>query len=557
MKPYLAATPARLAPALFLTLVSCTFLESPEIQPPTYSELASEIAALLNPEEMAAFGSAPKMAIPNPIRIPRDAPWLGETLAATYQATPAEAVQLVLQGRPVTWDLQRPAYSSDLLVTSPYSGAGTIVEHLDHIASLADWSWSVKNGRVNIEDMPTRNYPIAAMPGSLEASLPFRAMSINQAGAGVAAGVGGSSQAGQGGGGGQAGGLSEQNAENNFSINTDVYGELRTALNQILGLPISTSIPQTAGEIMQAVAGDALAPSRQSATQQAQAPPQDYDRPGYTIVPSANLLILTAPPSIHDRVNQVLDELNSAINRKVLLTITIYEVQFTDARQRGLDLQLFRTAATAAGINLNGSALDITSPNGLSLDLASLEGNAFDGSTLIYSLLELQGHTTVRLHEEFEAISNVPLSISDERAHPYISEVSLGNTIGGALSQVNPQIQTSQLSTGFAFHALASIAGEDNISVRITLSQADLVRWEQYQFGSGVGAISGTLPITDSQHRVIRMNLQNNETRLVANLTKTAVSGDQANQNLGLLGSSAEQSSSEQQTLISVTATIL
>ncbi len=509
-----------------LALAACARIPPAHDQMPVMEDIAAEIETLLQTVETADQAPATPTPRPRPIRIPRDAPWLGDVVSGTYQTTPVDAVRNLLQGRAIRWDLRHPA--PNIIVIAP-QGNQTIAEHLDYITTQANWSWSQNGGILFVTDFPTRHYLLHTIPGNLQASIPARAInSPIPASTGNIGAAGGLSQ-----------GLSADSPENNLAIEFNPLEELGNSLSQILTIDPPATMVQTLFDANPRFSLSATGP-----------------RGTYTIIPASNLVTVTASPSLHVRVADLIDHFNRGATGRVILTITVFELSFSDRNQRSIDLSLLREAAISSGIRITGPEFDLSDPNGITLDFTTQEGNAYDASNLLFSLLETQGQTSIRLHERFELVNNIPTSIADERVLPYVSEVSTGNQIGGALSTLAPQIRTSQLSTGIALNVIASIAAQ-TINVRLGFSLAQLVQFNSYEFGAGPSAIAGTLPTTDSQHRLFQMSLSDGDTRLIANVTKTSISDETANNAFGLLGGSRASDQAEQQTIIAVTAQLL
>ena len=483
---------------------------------PTRDEVATELADLIQFERDNQPAPVPEpTGLPEPIRIPRGAIWIGEPAGVSFSTTPRDAVSLATPpGTPIRWNLDP---------TRPTPGAITHLERettaadiLDKIAMAADWHWEWDGAAIFITDTITRTYPIPTLPGTQEITMPSRSMQVDQNEGG---GQGGG-QGGGGGGGGQGGGGGDGDGEiakNEFTATLDVYDALTTLANH------SVSNVPNGGT--------------------------------YSILPEANLLLVTGPPSAHERAKALLAEFSAQINKRVLVTFTVFELTARDSNSRGFDFQLLRDAAVAANVRLGAPEFSTGDGNGLTIRLDNLEGNAYDASRLLLTLLNTQGNTTLRLHERFEVLNNIPVNYSDERLYPYIRTVSTNNQLGGALSNLSYTVETSQLTTGLAINVLASIAG-DTINIRLGYSQASLVELREYAFG-GADGIAGNLPVTDSSHRLFRMSIPNGSTRLIANATATSLGSSESASAFGLAGASANNSTNQRQTIIAVTAQIL
>ncbi len=472
---------------------ACTFTPTEESKG---VEIRQELTRILEAIEPTQASPILDQLEQEEVKIPRSAPWLAHRYDAQYSDTSKEAIETVLQGRPVIFELKN---ENNPAVSSPVD-AITVKQHLDAIAVQADWSYVVDDGVVVFSDTDSRQFFIQSIPGFGTSRVAFNTL--------------GGSDASQ-----------TTGASNSLTITNTPYADLQNSLASV----VSDYVEE----------GQNL----ESATV-------------YSLLPSANTLTVNGPPSLLRRVQRIVDDFNYSVSRKVHLIITVYDVSFSNSSQRSIDFNVLRQRAIATNASFQGAGLIPTRAGGLSFGIDFFEGNTFDSSTLVYNLLRQQGDTTVRLHEAFEATNNIVFSIEDQRTTPYISQVSIQRQDGGAISQLTPTIETEKISTGLGFHVVATIANE-NIIVRLSLSQSDLVRFDPYNFGSGENSISGTLPVTDNQFRVIPMTLKDGETRLIANLTQTQFRNDESSSGIGWLGRSNGVDESEKQTVIAVTAKIL
>ncbi|MBL4571566.1 MAG: hypothetical protein JKY40_10615 [Gammaproteobacteria bacterium] len=432
------------------------------------------------------------------VEIPRHAPWLADRFDARYADTSKEAIKTVLQGRPVIFELRR---ETNPQVTSPID-AVTIKQHLDAIAVQSDWSYLVDEGVVVFTDTNTEQFFIQSIPGIGISRVAFNTL----------------------GNGGNAGGQ-VTGASNSLELSSTPYIDLQNLLRSV----VADYIPEGAD-----LEGSSM----------------------FALIPSANILTVNGSPSLLRRVKRIIDDFNYSVTRKVHLIITVYDVTFSDVSARSIDFNVLRQAAIRTSSGFTGSSLIPATDGALSLGLDFFEGNSLDSSSVIFNLLRQQGQTTVKLHEAFEATNNVVFSIEDQRTTPYISQVSIQRQDGGAISQITPTIETDEVSTGLGFHVVATIAN-DNINIRLSLSQSTLVRFDPYNFGTGENGISGSLPVTDNQYRVIPISLRDGETRLIANLSQSQYRNEEAGFGFGDIGRSNGRDNTEKQTVIAVTAKIL
>lgn len=435
------------------------------------------------------------------VRIPRNAPWLGMRIDAQYQDEAKSAIKTVLQGRPVVFNLKS---DTNPFVSSPVD-ASTVMGHLDAIMVQSDWAYAVDGGVLVVSDTVSRQFTLQAIPG----------IGVGRVALGAAGATGSA-------------------ASNSLDLISAPYRDLENSLR---------SIASDYETVVQAEAiGSAEAGSPQASM--------------ITMSPSSNAVIVNGPPSLMRRVERIVEEFNEAVNRKVHIIITVYDVQFTSSSQRSIDFDLLRKAAIGTTASFQGSSLISATPGSLSLGLDFFEGNSMDASSLVFNLLRQQGQTSVRIHEAFEATNNQVFSIQDQRTTPYISQVSTERSDGGSISSLTPSIETEEVNTGLGFHVVASIAN-DSINIRLGLTQSDLIRFDPYKFGSGDSGISGSLPVTDNQSRIIPMNLRDGETRLIANLSQSQSRNDTGDSGFGFLGRAKSKDTHEKQTVIAVSVKIL
>ena len=445
---------------------------------------------------------AEPVAEPVKVRIPR---WLAEQ--AEYQCTDEEdardAIIDLARPRPVRFEMFGDRV--DVNEYRPLCGDYSKWEHLRAISAQLDWEIDTEaSDVVVVTDRVTRQYPIAALPGNRQTQMEFRSLG--------------------------AGGVGSGQDQATPDIATAATGNINRLSFD------ATPVDELGEALFVALRGYGV-------------------NAGWQISPSATSVTVNGSIAAHRRAEGVIEDFNRRANTRARITISVYEVEFVDGSQVSLDLTLMRDAAVSSFVGLDGDNLVSVTDQGLALrfDFAG-RTSRFDVASFVGNLLRLQGRTTQRLHEAVEVTTTDMVSIENTRTLPYVSEVSTGNQVGGAFSTLSPQIQIEQVSEGLGVHVLASMSeGHDVLNVQLALSQNELVRWDEYAFGSGAGAISGRLPIMDSQHRMLRLTLEDGETRLVANLTRDANSDERA-QGLGVM---SRRENVRKQTVIVVSANVL
>ena len=216
------------------------------------------------------------------VLIPRNAPWLGNRVDAQYQDSAREAIKTVLQGRPVFFELTNDQLNP--VVTAPVD-ATTVIEHLDAITVQADWSYSIDNGVVVVTDTITRQFNLQAIPG----------IGMGRVSLGSTTGNG---------------------VQNSLDLSSAPYRDLDQALRSL-----------TASYVARRGTGSMGSENM------------------FSLVTATNTLTVNGPPSLMRRVARLVEDFNDSVSRKVHLTITVYDVSFSNSSQRSIDFDLLRQAA--------------------------------------------------------------------------------------------------------------------------------------------------------------------------------------------------------------------
>ncbi len=163
-KPKIIATTI----AAILMLNACA--QRPPVSPKT-TAISQAIEELREKQEQP---SAPEM---ERIEIPRISVWLDQRITARFNNLDARsAIDLVVQKRPVRYNMgdTQPQQSVKWSPT-----ALTIRDHLDSITAQADWIYRVEKGVVQVYDIETRHFALAAQPGATQANMKMRNLSAS------------------------------------------------------------------------------------------------------------------------------------------------------------------------------------------------------------------------------------------------------------------------------------------------------------------------------------------------------------------------------------------
>ena len=387
------------------------------------------------------------------VMIPRSAPWLAEPLHAAYKRVPASvAIEEIAQSRPVRLTFE---VEVDPLVSTPLS-AITMQDHLNALCRQADWTYTIDDGVVLVQDIETKTFPLSSQPGTSTANLNLRGL--------------------------KSSGGDDDNTGNSVIVDLDPFArEIEGVIRGVLNI------------------GD----NADSSADQ---------RTAVTVLPSINSVVVTAKPPRMRHVERVLSQYNEAAAKAVRLHIALFEVDLSDSEERGLNLVALRDAAVSWGASIS---TDTPNTNGSVMSVAFNEGNAYDNSTAVYNWLQTQGHTSIAFEDAFEVRNNSVGSVDATQTRRYVSQISRETQTAGATQTEAPTVEFDELRVGWAIHLQPTII-DDVVTVRLGLSRSTFVEEQPYSFDEG--RIAGTNFVTDDYNRAMAVTLRDGETKLLTSL---------------------------------------
>lgn len=448
-----------------------------------------------------AVETTPAVATPRRIRVPRSALWLADTLTATYRSLPAsEVIDLIAQRHPVRIDF---VLANDPIVMPP-PDAITVMDHLDAICEQANWTYQVNNGVVVIYDIETRQFPLPSQPGESVAQIPLR---------GLASGESGGSN------------------RNQLNVTLDPYTEeIQGLVESVLGLDDSGGDDAQDDAFVDGMLG--VDPRTQ-----------------VMVLPSVNAISVTAVPSDIRKVEKALADYAGRAARTVRLRIVVYEVDVSDTQSRSLNLKAVRDAALSWGANITPANPE--SAAGV-LSLTFNEGNAYDGSEVMFRWLNTVGNTTIAFEDTMEVRNNTVSVVNATTTRQYVSRISRQQQIVGGTQFDTPTVEFDELRTGWAVHVQPTIV-DDDVTVRMGFSRSAFVEEQPFSFDEG--RIAGTNFITDDFDRLMAVTLKDGETKLLTNLSSSE-SRDMKNRTpwLPFLGDGRNTMERQRETVMMMTA---
>lgn len=467
-----ASDPAKIEPDIRINDVKQTFTREPQ--------------ALPKPGELRA------------VKIPKQAPWLANRVKIAYTGkVPAKAaVSAILDKNPVRYELSQ---ISTAKVHAP-AEAITVQDHLNAIATQANWDYRIEHGVVIFSDWLTKSYPLAIEPAQRDAALGIAPISNS------------------------SGSESDKN-DNTLTVAIDPYDELKAMLSALLG---------------EAQSGADSAIERQ---------------PRFAVNEASASLTVTAAPNQHREVARAITAYNQRVGQAILIDIAVYNVDRSDGRQRALDFDLLRNAGISlAAKTTTGALLGVDSaPNLFSLTFK--EGNAYDNSKVVARALAQSGNTSIITQGQLIAKNNQVSNLQQSDLIDFF-EYSVGDqAVSGRLPrytesiiQVLPTIHQDRIN-------MRLIIINANVEPYVESIEQDRE--------VGGGTTTTSYEVTTNEVRlgkqfVFPVEMRNGETLLIAGLQTDRERKDKVkNQLLPLVGDSVDAANKLSETLVVMTVRLI
>ncbi|MEB8476594.1 PilN family type IVB pilus formation outer membrane protein [Acidithiobacillus ferriphilus] len=402
----------------------------------------------------------------------------------------------------------------------PLNWNGSVAGLLDYVTAKDGLWWKYRNGAVHVYRTETETFSIPALAWSTKASGSIIA----------AAGASGSSSSG--GAGGAMGGSSGSSSQGNISTGT-------TDIVNTSSVNVWKNLEKTA----QIVAGGAARVMADSST--------------------GTLTVTGTPPQI-GQVRQWVRGLTRQLERQVIISVHVYNVQMNSGQNYGLNLSgVFNNLGKQYGVSLQGvtpptptgGGMSNTTPMSLGasmLSSASGAANQVSGSQVAVQALATLGNVTQVFSRSAMSLNGEPAPIQVAQQTSYLAENSTMQTANvGSTSGLIP----GTVTTGFTAIFLPRVDnGQVLLGMNMTIS--NLVSLNT--ISSGQESIE--VPTVDSSTFQQSVSLKPGQTLL---LTGYSQSGGNTSHNgvgspyLPLLGGGANASTSKQMIAIVITARIL
>ena len=480
---------------------------------------AQDLDALRDQGVGAVTQVVPKKAHLQQILVPKDAPWLAYPATAVYRdADPKVVLAGLLGEHPVVYQLSRPESTPRVSHTG---GEATLKDYLDAIMIQTNWSYRLHGGVMIVSDILAREFRLLVPPGARSYNLGKSSLESDSGGGSndlsggedpyeaLASAMTSLGFEGDGGG-DQADSDDDRRAGNRDRLDSD-RDELRDSrpsdgVASLFGSPLDAAARAGAG--------------RSGRRDEPVFDPNAIDGASFAIMQSVGIMVVRGRPDQVRAAEDLVRWFNAGHNNKAVVEIAIYEIDFRRKNQRQLDLSLLRSAGLGAAVWSNGPSIDSgIGSGGLSLQLND-PGSRLQGSAAVLNWLRQHGHTSIQIHRRLELTNNEVATIESRRTNPYVESLERELVTQNDVSRFETQVELGETDTGWAMNILPTIdSGTRDISVRLNLSRATLVSYFEYNFGSGDGGVSGSVPVVDKQNDVITVALHDGEAKIITNVT--------------------------------------
>ncbi len=395
------------------------------------------------PDELSEF--IPTFPSMQPVSRPTDAPWLLEPVEISLRdIDAAEAITLITGAQAVQFDLRVEEMP---VVRYASTSEHTIKDALDAIVAQADWTYSVVDGAVHVQDLETRTLLLLAQPGTVEAKMSVNALDT-----------------GSGGDAGASDGGSVEHASDPYRT------ELEPVVKELLAGDLERNVPSTV-----------------------------------RLLPNANALLVTARPSTVRRIAELVETYNERVSKSVRIHITVYEVTSSSKQSVGTRLQAVLADPSAAFIG-GWDVRSVETDQQFAFELLN-PVKRYAGTDALLEWLNREGDATINFNDSIEVRNNQIAASSSTRTYQYISSITRQQD---TLGRERTEVQREQLRTGWSISVHPTI-GHDVVTVRLSLARRSLVEERPFQFGESVGTNfvtddqvrAMTVSLADGESRIV------------------------------------------------------
>lgn len=351
---------------------------------------------------------------------------------------------------------------------------GDVSGLLNAVTSRLGLSWKYAEAGISIFHLDTRVFRIFAIPTSTDMTSTVTSGSSTAMGV---SGVSGGTSGASGSSGGVSGSAGSQQSTT-VSLNTSPDEDLRKTVESML----------TKGK-------GTMAFSR-----------------------SNSMLTVTDTPEVLDRVDALVQEINSTATTQVLLNIKVLTVTLNDTDEFGINWNtIYTNLAKTYGLGLASNFQ--TSADAVSGSVSILQGNSrFSGSNLIVNALAQQGHVSMVTQPSVTTLNLEPVPVQVAKQTSYVASTT--TTLSGGTSEFAQTSRTpGSITTGFNMNLLPYVLPDaETILLQFSMQMASPPQIR------AVGDESNLIEMPDFSSRTFsqKVKLKSGETLILSGFEQTA-----------------------------------
>ena len=358
---------------------------------------------------------------------------------------------------------------------------GPLPALLDLICGYFNVNWVYQGGAIVISRYQTRTFVVDALPGSFSVEPP-----------GSTGASGGAS--------------SSATATPLASATIDIWQDISSTLDSLIGSDGSVTISQSSGTI-----------------------------------------VISTTPEKMERVSAYIAEENQRLSAQVAITLELFTVTMDDSQSYGLDL-------TAALKSIEGlPTINLTGPGGAvagggSLTVNLVEPSELTGSKGIAQALSKIGHATRVAQIPMTTLNNRPAYQRVAKDQAYVSETSTTTTN----TSTTAEISTDTVSTGISVSMLPRIMSDGRILLQYALAQGELLNLPKFTSGTTTVQLPETQGLSFSQ----QVMMKSGSTLILAGYDQSQANSNKAgmlNPSMWPLGGTQDSTKSRQMVVIAIT----
>jgi type IVB pilus formation R64 PilN family outer membrane protein len=309
--------------------------------------------------------------------------------------------------------------------------AGSLAGLADTVSGLFDYAWEFREGVIRFLPEVTRVYNIQTTPDESEFST---ALSND-----VESGAGGS-----------GGGANATNGSNTADARVEGKFKIWDELDK--------SIQKTVGP-----------------------------RGDVTLSRAMSSITITASPSVHSQVQQVIEGYNETLSRQIAITVQVITVTLSKTDSLAFDIDGFFQSMSSRYRGVFSGVRPVIDPNAAGLNGTILQTGGqlgrFRGSDVLIQSLAEKGDVTVDYDRTLAAMNGQVAPFQNVRRRTYIQEITQSTA-----ANVGTQITAKQgtINTGFTFMVLPRIMPGEQVQIRYSLNIASLLGLTTVNIGGNI-----------------------------------------------------------------------